>query len=103
MEATKNPNGRTGIVGIGSLPNFGPNGIDWIFLVSPNFFIVSTGEEEAPIPVDYDPSSISTESLRNRLMAETGEELQCIADSIVVDSVFNTGLFPVSFPPESIL
>ena len=91
MEAEKNPNGRTGIVGIGSLINFGPNRASCIFIVSEKYFIVTAGREDYEIPVEY-CSAIDPESKIYKLR-KLGVSITDIRKEIQFDSEYNTGLF----------
>jgi len=88
LEAEKNPGGRTGIVGIGSLPNFGPNQANCIFIISQNHFVVSN-TDHYDIPMEFLPPSDVNSTIKK--LGPQGVSLRNVYREVPLDSEFNTG------------
>ena len=94
-----NPVGRTGISGVGSLPDFGGNILEYLFIVSESYCVINTDDAD-PIPFDFDLKHL-VEPLKSKLATETGFEFHCLKNALSLDSEFNTGMikFNLRFQP----
>ena len=84
MNQAKNPLGRTGITGLGSLSDAGQNDADYLFIISPSYVLVKDFNFGIDVPIDYHPYAPA--SLRKKINGEF-----CKIGSYQADSVLNTG------------
>ena len=84
MGTTKNPLGRTGISGLGSLSYAGQNDADYLFIISPSYVLVKDFNFGIDVPIDLNP--LMPTSLRKKTSAEFVK-----IGSYQADSVLNTG------------
>ena len=84
MGTTKNPLGRTGIAGLGSLSDSGHNDADYLFIISHSYVLVKDFNFGIDIPIDFTP--LTSTSLRKKISAEFVK-----IGSYQADSVLNTG------------
>ena len=84
MDQAKNPLGRTGISGLGSLSDAGQNDADYLFIISPSYVLVKDFNFGIDVPIDYHPYAPA--SLRKKINGEFYK-----IGSYRADSVLNTG------------
>ena len=84
LDAEKNPSGRTGVIGIGSLPKFGENHIEYCLIVSERYII--SLEKNYAIKKRYIPKSYE---LKDKIFSKY--KFETLAESVLVDSELNTG------------